>query len=167
MTIDLSNLSQEKRAFLKVNPDLLKSLEQTIPKQAARVQTRQKKLSKGKSKLQRELEEIDGKVAEAKRKAGEFKRDYMLNRHLREINEKYNNRHGVSRGSKGLVCPLCGEPNGAYTKGKPNKINGKPACLKCNVPLIRKDKVVKWLKLPRVKVPRDGLSEFKRRRLDF
>jgi len=167
MTIDSSQLSPEQQAFLKANPELLKSLGQEIPKQAARVQTRQKKLSKGKSKLQRDLEEIDHKVAKAKRRADELRREYMVNPHLREINEKCSST--ADRGSKGLVCPVCGEPNGAYAKGgKPNKKGEKPWCLKCDSPLVPADKLAKWRKMPNVKAVRKSLNdEFKRRGLDF
>ena len=43
MSIDISQLSPEKQAFLKANPELLESLEKTIPKQVKGVQEREKK----------------------------------------------------------------------------------------------------------------------------
>ncbi|GAI35800.1 unnamed protein product, partial [marine sediment metagenome] len=44
MTIDISELSQEKRAFLKANPGLLESLEEAIPGHIRTAQATQEKL---------------------------------------------------------------------------------------------------------------------------
>lgn len=161
MVIDMSNLSKEKRVFLKATPGLLRSLEQAIPQKVATINRREKR--RGLSKLQRDLDRIDKKVKAARRRAKEARE--ITDKHLREINEKY--RSTADRGSKGLVCPVCGEPNGAYAKGKPNKKGGKPWCLKCDSPLVAKDKLAKWRKMPNVKAVRKSMSEFKRRGLDF
>jgi hypothetical protein len=137
MTIDLSNLSQEKRAFLKANPELLKSLEQQIPKQIAAVQKHEEKLWKGKAKWQRDLEDVDRRVQEAKDRAEKLRREY--DPHLREIQDKLLRKLDVVKGEDSLVCPKCGEGD------KGNKMNGKPWCFKCNVPLVPKGQVAKWL----------------------
>jgi len=145
MPIDLSRLSPEKRAFLKAYPDLLKSLEQTIPLQVQRVQTRKLRVEKGKPKWERELDE-------AIRKAEELRRRY--DPMLMEIERKLMSK---AVAVSGLVCPVCGEGD------KGNKVNGKPWCLKCNVPLVAKDKVEKWRRLPKVKVlPKDLRDELRR-----
>jgi len=39
-----------------------------------------------------------------------------------------------------LVCPSCGEGN------KGNIVNKKPWCIKCNVPLVSKEKIKKWMR---------------------
>lgn len=162
MTIDISNLSPEKQAFLKVNPELLKSLKKEVSKQAATIQTRQKKLSNGKSKLQRDLEDIDRKVVETRNKADKLRREYMMDANLRRIQRKFLGTQPVVHGDAELVCPVCGSFNGAYTKGKPNKKNGKPWCLKCNSPLVPKDKLMKWRKFSKVKAAGKSLrDEFK------
>lgn len=150
--------------FLKVNPELLKSLEQAIPKQAARVQTRQKKLSKGKSKLQRDLEGIDDKVRDARAKTEQLRRKHMMH-----LPEDFRKLHYTSMkkdfviGDKQLVCPNCGRTDAKNKRGK------KPWCIYCNLPLIPKNKLERWKKMVRFKPPskRKREDEFKRRGLDF
>ena len=146
--IDLSNLSPEKRAFLKAHPDLLKSLEKEIPNQIRRVNTRKKKLSKGKSKLQRDLEDVYRIVEEAKRKADKLRREYMIDPHLRKIQENFNSKLGVIKGENSLVCPECGEGDHG------NRMNKQPWCMKCNTALVTKKMLKKWLKLPKIKAVR-------------
>lgn len=158
MTIDLSHLSQEKRAFLKANPDLLKSLEKEIPLQAGRVQARKEKLRKGKAKWQRDLEDVDRKVDDAKKRAEELRRKYDPK--LMEINRKLLMKAVSGKGA--LVCPVCGDSDHG------NKMNGKPWCFKCKTTLVPKDKLEDWLKLPKVKVLSKSLKdEFKKQGLDF
>ena len=162
--LDISGLSPEKQAFLEANPKLLKNIEEAIPKQVEKLRTQKKRRRKGKAKWQRELEETMDKArsrAENIRgKAEKLRREYMMDPHLRSINEKLRAKADV--GSKGLVCPECGESD------RGNKMNRRPWCMKCNMPLIRKDKVAKWLKRPSVKAVRKDLrEEFKRRGLDF
>ena len=147
--IELSQLSPEKRAFLKVNPELLKSLEQQIPIQIAGVQKREEKLLKGKAKWQRDLEGVDRRVQEAKAKADELRRDPLL----LDIQDKLLSKLDVVKGEDSLICPKCGEGNNG------NKMNGNPWCLKCNLPLIPKCKVAKWLKLPKTKVLRRSFKD--------
>jgi len=145
MPIDLSRLNPEKRAFLKAYPDLLKSLEQSISQQVHRVQTRKQRMEKGKPKWQREVEE-------AVKKAEELRRKY--NPYLMEIERKLL-RKAVT--VLGLVCPVCGEGD------RGNRKNGKPWCLKCDVPLVAKDKVEKWRRLLKVKVLHKDLRDELRR----
>lgn len=158
MTIDLSNLSPEKRAFLKAHPDLLKSLEQEIPKQARSFQARREKLERGKAKWQRDhvrrrVEDAKHKADEARQRAEELRRKY--NPKLMEINRRLMKK--AVRGSGSLVCPECGEGDHR------NKMNGKPWCLKCNSPLVAESKVATWKKLPKVKVLPKGLRDELRR----
>jgi len=138
--IDVSNLSQEKRAFLKANPALLKSLEQEIPKQVSGVQKREEKLRKGKAKWQRDLEYAE-----------KLRREY--DPLLRDIQDKMLRKLDIVKGDNSLVCAECGEGD------KGNKMNGKPWCFKCNVPLVTKGNVAKWMKLPKMKVLRSSLKD--------
>ena len=155
MTIDISNLSQEKRAFLKAHPDLLNSLEQEAGRQGRKVQVRKKKLSKGKSRWQRQLEEAEEKARKARSKA---------HRSLREVDVKYRITLSFF---KGLVCPVCGKGENERIHGNKGR-NGHPWCVRCNSPLIPKNKLEKWKKMAKVKVVRNSLKgEFKRRGLDF
>ena len=186
MTIDISNLSPEQRAFLKVNPDLLKSLERGIPQQVRAFQSRKEKLKKSKSPLQRELDKGSEEKCKAKaelerlrKRAERLKRkvksshqkemaelqakirkyEFRLDPALRKIQRKLEEKLTVT--SK-MVCPNCGDPD------RGNKVNGKPWCFKCNTILVAKDKLQKWLKLPKVKEAHDSRKdEFKRRGLDF
>lgn len=166
MTIDLSQLPQEKQVFLKAHPDLLKSLERAIPRKAGRVQKRREKRRKTEPAWRRGLEDVDRRVREARskadtarRRADELRQKYVVDPNLRDIQSKLMRKLDVVIGDKDLVCPVCGEHNGAYTKGKPNKINGRPSCLKCKVPLVPKNKVAEWLKSPRIKVLRRSLKD--------
>ena len=59
---------------MKAHPDLQKSIEKDIPKQAARMQIRQVRMNKGKSKWQRKMEELER---------------YMYDPELMRINELY------------------------------------------------------------------------------
>jgi rubrerythrin len=151
MTIDLSNLSQEKRAFLKANPELLKSLEEQIPRQVAGVQKRVEKREKGKAKWQRDLEDVDRRVQEAKDRAEKLRREY--DPLLREIQGKLLRKLDVVKSEDSLVCPKCGEGD------KGNKMNGKPWCFKCNVTLVPKSQVAKWMNLPKMKALRRSLKD--------
>ncbi len=144
--MDLSHLSQEKRAFLKCHPELLRSLEKEIPSQIRRVNTRNKKLSKGKSKLQRDLEDIDRRVEEAKRKADKLRREYMMDPNLRKISEKYQRHMNTLESASTLICPKCKEVDHC------SKMNGTPWCMKCNTALITRKMLKNWEKLPTIKV---------------
>lgn len=159
MTLDLSNLTPEKRAFLKAHPDLLKSLETGMVKQAGKVQNRKLKEQRGKSKLQRDL---DCKVEKIKDNTAKLRRKY--DPHLMRIQSSFISTLDVDRGTKGVVCPVCGRSDEECGH---NKMNGKPWCFKCNSPLIPKSKLKKWRKTV-VKALRPSLKdEFKRRGLDF
>lgn len=143
MTLDLSSLSNEKRAFLEANPELLSSLEKAIPLQAGRVQSRKEKLRKGKSKLQRDLHRVE----DAKRKADELRRRY--DPRLMEIERKV---FGDAVVASKLVCPECGEGDHG------NRMNKHPWCMKCNTALVPKNMLKKWRKLPTVKFARNALK---------
>lgn len=110
------------------------------PKQWERFQRNKIKRAKGKAKWQREIDEIDGKVADAKAHAEELRRQY--DPELMRINANLERKLGVSVG--GLRCPKCGEPD------RRNKMNGKSWCMKCNVALESPFLVKK--RLPNVKV---------------
>lgn len=163
MTVDLSNLSAEKRVFLKAQPGLLRSLEEQIGKQAVKVQNRKERENRGKSKLQRELELIDSKVEKIKDKAEKLRRKY--DPHLMRIQRAFISQHPVDRGTKSLVCPVCRRSDEECGH---NKMNGKPWCHQCKTQLIPKNKLEKWRKMVNVKAVRSSLKdEFKRKGLDF
>lgn len=146
MTLDLSQLPPEQRTFLKAHPDLLRSLERAIPVQAGRL----KRKREARSKLQRELEDFDRRSREITR----------YDPQLTRIQQKWMDAAGVDRGKKGLVCPVCGSPNGAYADGgKPNKKNGEPWCLKCDSPLIPEGKLERWKRAPKVRMLPKSLRE--------
>ena len=143
MTIDISQLSPEKRAFLKANPELLKSLEQTIPMKISAMQKRKEKLKKSKAKRQRDIDEVVDRAEKLRREYDPL---------LREILDKLLRKLDVVKGDS-LICPKCGEAD------KSNKMNGKSWCFKCNVPLMPKSQVARWLKLPKTKVLRRSLKD--------
>lgn len=178
MTIDISNLSQEKQALLKARPDLLKSLEQTIPRQIQKVERRRKKLSKTKSKFQRDLDEIDERTQEVRAKAAKLRKrferlkregkskhqkemavlkarlreyEFKLDPILRKIQRRLDSK--VVGSTSSLVCPVCGEGD------RGNIMNGKPWCFKCGVPLVKAGKVLKWLKRIRVVDDKFGVKQ--------
>jgi formylmethanofuran dehydrogenase subunit E len=107
------------------NSELEAALIAEAPKQWKRFQKSELNRSKGKAKWQREIEEIDGKVADAKVRAEELRRQY--DPELMRINANLERKLGVPVG--GLRCPKCGEPD------RHNTMNGKPWCMKCNVAL--------------------------------
>ena len=94
------------------------------PEQWERFQQNKAKRVKGLPKWKRELEDIDGKVADARANAEELRRQY--DPELMRINANLGRKYGVSGG---LKCPVCGEENHG------NMMNGKPWCVKDNVAL--------------------------------
>ena len=154
MTIDLSNLPQTKQNLLNANPELLRSLEKEIPNQIQGANTRKAKERRGKSKLQRDLEDIDNRVEDAKRKADRLRLEYIVDFHLREISKKYQKHHlEKSESASRLVCPKCGEDD------KGNKMNKQPWCMKCNTALIPASMLEKWRKIPEVKFAPNALRD--------
>jgi hypothetical protein len=131
-------LSQHQET--KHNRVLEAALLSEAPKQWKRFQKNKAKRAKGKAKWQREIDEIDGKVADAKARVEELRRQY--DPELMKINANLERKMGSSLG--GLRCPKCGDPD------RHNKMNGKPWCLKCNVALESPFLVKK--RLPNVKV---------------
>lgn len=159
--IDISNLSPEKRAFLKVNPEFLKSLEAEIPRQAEPIHKRKLKENRGKAKWQRE--DLTARADEIRRRADKFRREHFMHLplSLRELNRELMEKDLII-GEKQLVCPGCGAVD------KRNRMNGRPWCFKCKLPLIPKRKVKRWLKLNRINVSHKKVKdEFKKRGLDF
>lgn len=68
------------------------------------------------------------------------------NPHAQEINRSLKTLHG---GRSGLVCPGCGEVDHG------NKMNGKPFCMKCQIPLTTSEKAKEWKKpIPQKKASR-------------
>lgn len=94
------------------------------PKQWNRFQQNRLKREKGKAKWQREINEIDGKVADAKAHTEELRRQY--DPELMRITANLERKIGLVIG---LYCSECGEPD------RGNKMNGKAWCMKCNIPL--------------------------------
>ena len=106
------------------NSELETALLAEAPKQWERVQRNKLKRQKGKAKWQREIDEIDGKVADVKARAEELRRQY--DPELMRITANLDSKNGMSLG---LQCSKCHEPD------RGNKMNGKPWCMKCNVAL--------------------------------
>lgn len=69
---------------------------------------------------------------------------WMRNPHMRQITETLKRKHSAG----GLVCPVCGEGD------EGNRMNGKPWCMKCNVPLMTKEKAKSWVKPPEKPKPK-------------
>lgn len=109
------------------------------PKQWERFQKNRTKRLKGLPKWKRELEEIDSKIADARVKAEELRRQY--DPELMRINANLERKLGVA---EGLRCVKCGEPD------RGNKMNGKSWCMKCNIALESPSLVKK--RFPDVKV---------------
>lgn len=118
MAVDISHLSPEQHAFLKVNPELLKSLEGTIQREAQSVHVKREKLRKGKSDFQRKMEEVE-------EKARKLKHDLSEKRLLIEVERKYLGSTQPTISGK-LRCPQCGADDAG------NVMNGEPWCFKCN-----------------------------------
>lgn len=89
--------------------------------------------------IQKQRREIEEKFTEAKVHADQRREEMriMSDPHLREITEAMRARNRVSGG---LVCPRCGDIDHG------NKMNKKPWCIKCNLPLMSAEKAEKWLK---------------------
>lgn len=140
---------------------LVNGMEKSIPpeiresarKMLERHKLTTKKRSRGLSKFQRDLEDVNRRVAEARRKADGLKRKYMLDPRLRKIEGNLKRKIADSE----LVCPECGRPD------THNKMGGKPWCVFCNVPLVSKAKVEKWKRFPRVRVLPKSLQDELRR----
>lgn len=57
---------------------------------------------------------------------------------MREIAENLRKLHSVE---SGVVCPKCHE-----TDSHGNRMNGKPFCFKCQLPMMSREKAEKWVK---------------------
>jgi cytochrome c len=110
---------------LKVSkPELEAALLAEAPRQWQHFQRDRSRRQRGKPKWQRDVDDINGQAAGVKARAEEMRRqhDPMLMR----ITANLERKAGVT---SGLHCPKCHDPDMG------NKMNGKPWCLKCNVPL--------------------------------
>jgi hypothetical protein len=67
--------------------------------------------------------------------------DLIVNPQAREINENLRRMHSSPNN---LVCPECGE-----TQSNGNKMNGKPYCYKCNVPMMHREDLDKYIPKPK------------------
>jgi len=164
--IDLSQLSPEKRAFLKINPDFLRGLQNEAVRQSLKILVKDECISsKEEQQIRAEAKRLrirldrlkrhaksrhQSEMAKLKRELREY--EFKLDPNLRTINRKFVERLKVNACDR-LVCPECGEGD------KGNRMNGKPWCFKCNVILVPKDKASKWLKLPTVKVSHSNLKD--------
>lgn len=110
------------------------------PKQWERFQKNRLKRIKGLPKWKRELAEIDSRVADAMAKADELRGQY--DPELMRIQANLDRKVGVS---SSLSCPKCHDTDHG------NKMNGKPWCMKDNIPLIPKNKIGKWVGFPQIK----------------
>jgi len=92
------------------------------------------------AEIQRQRAKIEAEVAGARAHADRVREEMrvMSDPHMREITESLRARH---RTEGGLVCPSCGE-----TDSHGNKMNGKPYCFKCNLPLMSAEKAAEWVK---------------------
>lgn len=137
------------------NAELEAALIAEAPKQWKRFQWNRAKKQKGKAKWQREIEEIDGKVADAKARAEMLRRQY--DPELMRIEANLDRKIGTPAGA--LRCPKCGDPD------RQNRVGDKPWCMKCNVALESSSLVKK--RLPDVKaLPKSKRLDVTFRRLD-
>ena len=96
--------------------------------------------------IQRQRQRIEDEVAEARRHADRVREEarIMSDPHLREITEHLRRIHGQKGG---LVCPSCGETN-----SHGNRMNNRPYCFRCNLPMISREKAEKWIKPQKPKI---------------
>ena len=126
------------------------------PKQWDRFQQNKLKRQKGKAKWQREIDEIDSKVTDAKARAEELRRRY--DPELMRIATNLDRKLGMPAGA--LRCPKCGESD------RHNRLGDKPWCFKCNValesPFLVKKRLPNVKALPKSKrldITLQGLNE--------
>lgn len=123
MTLDISSVDPKTKLLLEENPELLKSLEATIPKQVNDYFHRKRKEEMSKAAWQRDMDTVNTGIAGFRRRAEEIKRS--RDPLLMKANEHFLKK--IVR--VGLVCPECGDPDHG------NRMNKKPWCMKCNVAL--------------------------------
>ena len=90
------------------------------------------------AEIQRQRAEIEATVSEARLNADRVRAEMrvMSDPHMREITMNLRKRHSVDS----LVCPNCGEGDHGNRMGK------QPWCMKCNLPLMSREKAEKWIK---------------------
>lgn len=112
------------QAESKHNTVLEAALLAEAPKQWEHFQRNRLKRVKGLPKWKRELEEIDGRIVDARAKAEKLRRQY--DPELMRVNAILERKISSAIG---LRCSKCGEPD------RGNKMNEKPWCFTCNIPL--------------------------------
>lgn len=124
MTLDISGVDAKTKRLFKENPDLLKSLEESIPKQVDNYHRRKVKEELSKAAWQRDMDIVNEKIKGFRSRAETIKRshDPMLKRATEHFLKD------IVR-TEGLLCPKCGDPDFG------NRMNKKPWCMKCNVAL--------------------------------
>lgn len=90
--------------------------------------------------IQRQRKEIEAKVEGARLHAARVREEARIRSdpHLREITESLHTLHSVD---SGVVCPKCHETN-----SHGNKMNNRPYCFRCQLPMMSKEKAEKWVK---------------------
>lgn len=88
--------------------------------------------------VRRRAREVQRRAEDARKRAEELRR--MHNPMLKRITETLEAEDVLKLG---LVCPVCGEGD------KGNRMNKRPWCFKCNVPLIRPNRVARWVNVKR------------------
>ena len=91
------------------------------------------------AEIRSERAKIESEVEGAKRHAERVREEarIMSDPAIREITENLRRMHSADGG---LVCPKCGGTNHG------NRMNGKPWCPKCNLPLMSREKAAGWVK---------------------
>lgn len=107
--------------------------------------------------IQRQRKAIEEKVEGARLHAEQIRREMeqrrkeyeiMSNPHAREITEHLRRIHGQKGG---LICPQCGGID------HHNRMNGKPWCFQCNLPLMSREKAENWVKPQK---PKNRMDDF-------
>lgn len=166
MTIDISNLSPEKRVFLRAFPAFLKGLETTIPKEVQKTYRKTARRFKGVSKLQRDLLKMNMSLSKVLQGANQLHQEHriLMDPHLSSIDRNVRRTLLVETNREDLVCPVCGKGEDESMHGNKGP-KGKPWCMRgCNAPLIPKSKLKRWKKLfPQVKRASPNLRDELRR----
>ena len=127
------------------SPEFLRALHEACERQyreylyGGGIVSSKDKIADTMEEMQRQRREIEEKVAEARVHAERRREEMRImgDPHLREITESLRKRNRVEGG---LVCPKCGDTDHG------NRMNGKPYCMKCNLPLMSAEKAAEWVK---------------------
>ena len=124
-----------------------KELEKELLKAA---ETEYKKVQVYRERLARSRTSPRGKIDEVRRKADDLRRRYLVDPALRDIQDKFTRK--LETAPAALVCPICGGGD------KGNTMNGRPWCFKCNVTLVNRNRVKKWLPIIKVVQKKGNLT---------